>query len=380
MVNINLSFGRQKVVAVVDIASGGATVALITCPKDAASTLLASARSALSLEERTDEQRKGLIGEQVGETAAQAMKLYAAAGHAAPVSEVFVFVHMPWARTEMLHAHAAYDHEQKILDTHIAALVKESLKTARTIDLRQLLEGSVVRVELNGYPTARPEGKYARSLAVTAIASDADAKVRSAVEGAIHRSFPVARISWRTTLRSFMTVARECLPQDSYLVVNVGATDTHIASVHEGRMDQLVIPEGAGTILKRLAGQRSPEEVLTYFRMLSRDACSSETCESLRQAMASVEPELVRVFGEGISKLAATRKVPNCTILAAHPDLEQWLAQFLSRIDFAQFTVTTLPLEVQTASSLDLSRWIGGAQSIDHATLGAALVNIECRS
>lgn len=379
MVNINSSFSRPKTAAVVDISVGGATVAIVTCPKDAAAMMLSTARSTLALEARTPEQQKGRIGEQVSEAAAQALKLYAAAGHNAPITEVYAFIHMPWARTEMLHGRSAYEKEIRVQEPHIAGLVKDSLKTAREIDLKRLLEGSVVRVELNGYPTTEPEGKYAHEVGVTAIASDADAMVRSAAEGAIHTSFPVARIAWRTALRSFMTIARESFPQDSYLVVDVGVDDTHLVSIHEGLMDQVVIPEGARTVLQRLASQRSPDEVLTFFRMLARDACSSETCENLRQAMAATEPELVRVFGEGLAKLASSRKVPNRVILAAHPDLEQWLAQFLSRIDFSQFTVTTLPLEVQTASSLDLSKWVAGAHSVDHATLGAALVNIECR-
>lgn len=380
MLNVNLSFARLKVAAVVDVAPGGAGVAIVTNPHDAASTILASAYSALSLEPRTPEQQAALIGEQIKEASAQALKIYASSGHKTPISDVYVIVHAPWSRTIMLESAEKYDAEVRIHAARIEEMAKSALDKAREIDQTRILEASVIKVSLNGYPTPNPDGKYAHLLSVVSLASDCDAVVRSSVEAAVQQSFPVARHMWRSGLRTLMSVARESLQSEHFLIVDMGATDTHMVAISESGMLQLVLQEGTATILRRIAAQRSADEVIGFLRMLSRDACSTEACDSLRSAIATAEPELVRVFGEAMAKIAAHTRVPNDLLLMTHPDLESWLSTFLARIDFAQFTVTSMPLSVNTALSLDLSRFVAGAHNADTLTIGAALVNIENRA
>ena len=96
--------------------------------------------------------------------------------------------------------------------------------------------------------------------------------------------------------------------------------------------------------------------------------------------MAKVEPELVRVFGEGMAVCAAQARLPNKLILITQPDMAPWLAKFFSRIDFTQFTLTTQPFSVETIAPADLSAWVTAARGVVLDTgvaLSAALVNRE---
>lgn len=380
MLNFNVGFSRSHVIAVADVGPGGASVSILSAQKDGPTTILASARSSLTLEPRTEEQEKARIGEQVKEAAALALKLYASTAKQVPITQAYAVVHAPWTRTEVISVEEHYDVETRIHRAHIEAAAKKALGAVQNVDASLLLEGSVIQVAINGYVTAMPEGKDGHSLKVTSIASDCDPTVRGAVEGAIHQSFPVATITWRTGIRALMTVAREASSGGTYLLVDMGVADTHIASVNDGVLSQLVIPEGTRTILSRVAASKSPEETLGFMRMLSRDACSTDACEAIKTAIATAEPELVRVFGEAIAKIAQANRVPNEVLLATHPDLESWLSGFLARIDFAQFTATSMPLMVTSAQTLDVSRWVAGAHTTDAPTLSAALVNIESRS
>ncbi len=380
MVNINIGFNRAHSTAVIDVAAGGACVAICASTKDSPATVLATATSALSLESRTEEQSKAQIGEQVKEAAAQALKLYTSAGHNAPISEAYVIVHAPWAHTSLSASEEHFERETLIQSALISAHAKKALADTKNIDVGNVLEASVIRVDLNGYATPAPEGKRAHSLRVTSVVSDCDAAVKVAIKGAVEQSFPVARISWRSGIRALMTFARESHLDTSFLVIDMGIEDTHIVSFRDGEMNQLIVPEGTRTILSRIATGRPADEVAGYLRMLSRDACSTDVCDALRQAVATTEPELVRVFGEAIGKIAAKNRVPNGVLLLVHPDLEMWLAGFLARIDFAQFTETSLPLTVHTAQSLDVSKWVAGAKTSDACTVAVALVNIESRA
>lgn len=377
MVNIHLGFGRQRIAAIVDIAPGGARVAIISVRKGQRSSVLALGRSALALEQRTEEQARSMISSQIEEASDQAFRAYSEAGLVDPISDVYIFVHAPWSRTAMISGEHVYDGEFRVEAPHIAEIVKESMSSSKDITPKNIIEGSVIRVYLNGYPTKDPEGKDAHRIRALAIASELDPVLRKNIEGAVHRKFPVGRSSWRTSLRAYMRAAHEIMQKESYVVVDMGVDDTHIAAVHDGTMDQLVVPEGVRTILARISGGRSAEEVLGYMRMLSRDACSSESCEAVKQAIATMEPELVRVFGEAMAKIGATNKIPNDVLLITHRDLEPWFAVFLARIDFAQFSLTAMPLSVHSATTLDTSAWIRGLESADLPVFETILVNIE---
>jgi len=380
MVNINIGFNRAHSIAVIDVAPGGATVAICSSPKDSAATVFSIASSALSLESRTEVQAKSQIGEHVKEAASQAIKLYTSAGHSAPISEAYVIVHAPWARTALSSSEEHFEHETLIHSALISGLAKKALADKVGKDTGDALETSAIRVDLNGYATPMPEGKRAHWMRVTSIASDCDPAVKAAIKGATEQHFPVARISWRSGIRALMALARESHLDTSFLVIDMGVEDTHIVSFRDGEMNQLIVPEGTRTILSRIAAGRPADEVVGYLRMLSRDACSTDACDALRQAVATTEPELVRVFGEAIGKIAAKNRVPNGVLLLAHPDLESWFAGFLARIDFAQFTETSLPLSVHTPQSLDISKWVAGAKTSDASTVAIALVNIESRA
>ena len=209
-----------------------------------------------------------------------------------------------------------------------------------------------------------------------------------AIAAGFQQVFPAAKLLWRSGIRALMMLAREsaterALPNESmtlsrhYLIVDMGVDTTHIVSVRGAAFEQRVVPEGARTILARIAGTKMPEQVLTSLRMLERDASSTEESDAVQKAIALAEPELVRIFAEPIGQMAATRRAANDLLLVTHADLEPWLKRLFSRIDFSQFTVTTLPFTVRTPSSINVSRWVTGETADDSLAVALALVNIE---
>jgi len=159
---------------------------------------------------------------------------------------------------------------------------------------------------------------------------------------------------------------------------------THIVAVRKGvPAETAVVAEGKRSILKRIAGDKMPEEVLALMKMLEDDKCEPAACEAIKAAIAHVEPELVRVFGETIGKLAAKRRLPNPLIIAAHADLLPWLSRFFSRIDFTQFTVTMQPFIPKAIGQEYVTDLIDVPSSLSvdlGLLLAASLVNIEQRS
>ena len=117
--------------------------------------------------------------------------------------------------------------------------------------------------------------------------------------------------------------------------------------LRESVSESVGVQEGLATILKRISSGGLPEETLTQLRMLASDTCSSDTCKALKDSLASIEPDLAKVFGEAFATLASKRRLPNSAILCSPAELSPWLQGFFARIDFSQFTATMQPFTVE---------------------------------
>jgi hypothetical protein len=146
------------------------------------------------------------------------------------------------------------------------------------------------------------------------------------------------------------------MPVKEYVAVDMTGEATGIVVVREGIVDkELSMPEGMYTILRRFTEKGMPEETLSLMRMLEREHCDTEACDALKASIGRVEPELVRIFGEGMAKLASPQRLPAHLAVAAHTDISPWLSRFFSRIDFTQFTQTAQPFIVHALTPKDLA-------------------------
>lgn len=366
--------GRESVVAIVDVSAGAAGVALLSVGRRGPARVLACGQSTLSLEEHTDAQHLVAITQHIQAAGEAALKAFTDAGHHNPITQAYVFVHAPWVSTSTISSERKhFESDVRITEALIGELAQSVVRQVKNSE--RLLEASVVRVALNGYPTARPIGKYAHLLEVTSLISIDDADIRKVVGPAVSKLFPAATLTWRSFARALVTFFREASTYGQYLAIDMRAEATNLISYRFGQLEQSVAPMGIATILGKLGGE--PADTLSALRMLSTDACSTEACERVQTAMLAAEPLLVKSFGEALSKIAATHRSSNDLLLVTHPDLEPWLSRFFSRIDFSQFTVTTLPFSVHTPSPIDADALVIGTLPDIALTIDCALVNIE---
>ena len=334
----------------------------------------------ISIEQETAEHSVAAVGERIDDVCKRLNEKAALKGINARVSKVYCIVHQPWAHSMTVRKRVDYPEETKIHDTHISAVAKEMLAEVKGVDMNAMMEAAVIRTWLNGYPVVHAENRNAHALVVCAIVSDLDQTVKKNAEGAILRAYPTASIEWRSAARAMQTVLGSLLREDeNYLVVDMGLDTTHLISVRDGfPIGERVVPQGLRTILTRIDPKRVAEETLGFIRMLSRDTCEGAACEAIRTAMASAEPELAKIFGEALGGLAAERRLANTLVLSAHPDIVDWMKQFFSRLDFTQFTSTTLPFSVALLEQKDARVQVSSDEDLHTQIIfAAALVNTE---
>lgn len=380
MIGLHVS-SREEIVAIADIESGSAQVAVLAVPKSGPVRILTHAHSLISLEKESSEHSIGAIGERLGDVCARVLQMLADKKIRVPVHSVYCTIHAPWARTQNLRKRTDFDDETRVKESHIKAAAKDTLSQAGVQNSGGMLEASVIRTWLNGYPVRDPEGKSALSVAIAAVVSDVHPEVRRNAEATLAKSFPVAQIEWRSFSRAMLYVLSRLFQDDeNYVAVDLGMDATHVVSVRESMVrGDTVVPIGIRGMLGQIDPSRSVEETLGLIRMLNRGACEGAACETAQKAMATIEPDLAKTLGAALGELAATRRLGNTLVLFAHPDIAEWMERFFSRLDFAQFTATMLPFSVQTFSADLVAQWVSDdtTPAVSAHLLEAALVNTE---
>lgn len=381
--------GKQsgRAVAVADIGGGSAGVAIVEPSANGPAKILASERAVLPYEDRSPDASATGVLAQLNEVAAKAFASYSSRKDktSTSVGAAYAVIRAPWTQSKTLRASSEFKEETVVEPQMISALAQEALKGLEGADQANVFETTVVRVELNGYPTASPKGKPAHDIAVSLLASECDQKIRAGVSDALSRVFSCPPPTLRSGTRALLSVLRESavLPKDCF-VVNMTSLGTSLVVVRKGVVgDSTTVPEGTHSILKRVGGGKLPEETLTLMRLLALDQCENESCEAIKTSLAQAEPELVKVFGEALGKMSAARRIPNTLVLAAPQDIAPWFSLFLSRIDFAQFTVTTRPFAPRALSPQDLKElivYVPGVKLDPGLSVASALVNIEERT
>ncbi len=351
----------EKIVAVADIGSASAGIALIAVQKGKPAYVLGANRAILPPEKRKEDALIAGIGEMILEAGRNVLEAYARDRQKdpGPVKELYAVVHAPWTHAKSVGARAKFEESTRITGHTISHLAQEALASETGFDRKNFLEASVAKIQLNGYSTNAPEGKWAHEVALTGLVSDCDPRMRSVIETNLGQVFPHMRPAFRSSTRALLSALRGYMPIKEYVAIDMTGEATGIIVVREGIVDkELSTPEGMHTILRRFSEKGMPEETLSLMHMLEREHCDTEACETLKTSIGRIEPELVRLFGEGMAKLASPQRLPAHLALVAHADMSPWLSRFFSRIDFTQFTQTAQPFIVHELAPKDLADFV----------------------
>jgi len=367
-----------KRVAVADIGSGSAGVAIISIQDGKPAHIESLHRSILPLEERTPAAVMSGLKNALSESAAKAMEK--AGVQKGALESVYAIIRAPWVRSKTICASRKFAEETRITNEIISTLGKEALQGDKELDHQNLIEANIIRAELNGYPTGNPVKKRAHIVTLFTLIAECEPRIKTLVEETLTRAFsrpPKLRSGTGALLSS---LRERSAMHTSYLVVDMTSTATSIFAVHKGSpTHHMIVPEGTQTILKRLAGKKMPEETLSMMRMIARDHCEDAACEEVKGKMAEAEQGLIKTFGEAMAELAKTEQLPNALLLITEPAMSSWLTEFFSRIDFTQFTKTAQPFSVEALSSADIRSLVAATETVDDIGLlvASAFVNSE---
>lgn len=371
----------SKTFIVADVGAGGSAAGFLI-QEDGPGLMQAAARSHPSLEERGPDAALAQLARTFAESADAARAQAAKAGVHAPEA-AYIIIRSPWTVSRCLSIERAFDTETAVTDDLISSLAKEALSKGAEA-ASELLEASVVHIELNGYPVASPAGKKARHLKVAVLVSTMEKQYRDAITAVAQKAFPGIPLKLRSHVRTLLVALKNEQHDRNCVVIDLADDGTTVSVVRKNLLDsETRIAAGVQTLLARIAKTGSREETLALLSMLEKGTCTSAACDEITQALSAAEPELTKIFGEGLATLATQRRLPNDAYLMAQSDIAAWFAQFLARIDFAQFTLTSQPLSVHVVGPAEFESLVHlspGVMTDPGLCLAAALVHSEQHS
>lgn len=371
----------RAVVALADVGSANAGFALVDVRRSKPAVVLVAHRNTLPPEERSAEAAIARLPELLEDAGKRVLEQYANMSRkkGGAITRAYVVMRAPWVHSKAVRLSKNFPQETRVSARIIADIAKEALHSVDGIDKQNFLEATVTAVELNGYLTKEPEGKVASSITLTGLVSDCDPRVRASAGQTLGRLLPHVAPAYYSATRVLLVALGDRMMGRDCVIADVSSDASTITVVYNGvAQAQEIIGEGVHSIAKRLVPSGMPEETIALLRLIEREQCDTDVCQSLRDSIGRVEPELVRLFGEAMGKIAASRRLPSQLVLCTHTNMSAWLARFFSRIDFTQFTQTAQPFSVQEITASDFTDGVqaerGVALDVGLAA-AAALVN-----
>jgi hypothetical protein len=338
----------RGVVLIAQILSERVSFASVDITGEVPVVLLAQ-HAELPAAERTREQGSQQLIALVGERCVAFVDAYSKSDgsrECGPISSIEVHLGAAFAEAGTATYTAKFAETQTVTDSLIASAAEKALSLLPKTD-RIVIESHVMRVCVNGYSTAKPVGKSGTSITVTVFQSTAEAPIRTRLEQVLNQALPGQPLLWRSFARDLMSVLRAHAPSRHHLIISMEGTASHCVSL---RGDEIAshasVNFGTGHIFEQLAGNGSLEETRTLVRLAGKDACSTPACEAIRAKLAATEPLIVKTFGDEFASLSQVYRLPNNCLILGDADMAPWFEHVFSRLDFAQFTITSQPLEV----------------------------------
>ena len=371
-------FGRRKAQqgATLVVSIGAAQVALcIVVQSRGTQAIVLSAEGALAPEKRSNPQTSAALKQLLLDKATTLLKTYSDT-NAARIRRVFVVLEAPLSQASIVSARKTFPEAERVTDTLLDSLARSALADAGS--KADFLSASMLRVQLNGYNTERPEGKYAMAVDLIGLTATAEAGLKDALVATLQTLLPDVRISmWSGTLALIKTVLdRGGVDADNSLALHVSVEGTELVAFHD-RVPSICafIPVGMRTIAEKAAPGKPAQATLDALRLATRGELSDTAVATDESSLMRMESELAHDFGEALSKLSAGQRLPPGALLIAPPEIADWFSRFISRIDFAPFTMTAQPFTASILRPQDTSQNGRGAPNSIALSLALSLLH-----
>lgn len=363
----------HDLVLVVDVESDGASAALVQLHGSKPAEIVAAVRTELPYESRSADAQIAGVRACIDEVTDKILTMRPPDIRGKLVS-AYAIVHMPWADVRVILGDARNKSDVRVTDNLISHIAQEAMKK-ESMDPAAHIESSIIRVELNGYPTSAPIDKRAKHIVLTILASTCDIAIRESVLQAVQRAHITRPPLLRSTVRGF-ALGASCIPTSppgDHTIVDISRAGSRVIHITDGLPTTLTtIEHGLNSLFTHIAPNKHPADILALMRLVEAGECTEEACTSFLQNLGRAESQLSEIYTQAFTSIAKQGLLPQSLILIVHPTLAPWLSRFFTRPEFSPCVTTHKPFSVQI---LDATHFTQSVQVREHVDVSLGLIS-----
>jgi len=213
-----------------------------------------------------------------------------------------------------------------------------------------LLEKKIIEMRLNGYPTAYPMGKEARTLKTSVLLSLFGTDVEREVNHITETMFHTPPTRFHSFAGVFFSAVRDIFAKEEhFLLLDVGSEVTDVGIVRDDVLEEMIsFPFGKNGVLRALSDTLQTSVTDAEMRITLYRSGKSEPKESekIRTALSVVEHTWQEALTKAIGELSQSITVPRSVFLTADPDLGEWFRVAILECTIGSLAVGALGFNV----------------------------------
>jgi hypothetical protein len=180
---------------IASIASAGFSLGIAEVADEHA-TLSASLRTDLPMAQRTNAQAAALLKQHLQEQGEGFLKDYAKQHGHKRIRNIYAVLQAPMSNAAVISTRKVLERESRITDALLDECARDAIGTMT--ERSDFLGARLLQVRLNGYPTTKPEGKYAQEVEIEGLATTLDPQVKEPILASLQALSPSAHLQVRS--------------------------------------------------------------------------------------------------------------------------------------------------------------------------------------
>ena len=368
----------DRVVAILDVDGDSVGVVLAHVIPKMPLAILGEKRVRLPASDRTLEHSAARLADILENSSLELLN--SIRGMSYVVDTAYIVLRMPWVSTRLVRRAVYSGKEVPVTREFINTVAMNAISGDIVPSQEDYLEGRVMRVELNGYPTNDPLGKRAHTVDLTLLVSESPKREREIVKAAVQRTFPVAHVEWRSGTRAMAHAMRtRAQAEKEYLFVDVGPESSQLTLVSDGVITaHETVPFGLRAFV---SGGEVSEDIIRDSLLAHRDARHAPSLDAaVRAHMARKGEDAVAAFAPALAAVSHGRSIPDRVHALAPQESQVWLSHVFDRPECSQLKHSHGPIHMLPVNAASFAPVFHTSDAVQDPSLAlaCALVHNEC--
>ncbi|MFA5838480.1 MAG: hypothetical protein WC849_00880 [Candidatus Paceibacterota bacterium] len=202
----------------------------------------------------------------------------------------------------------------------------------------QIIEKKIMQIKLNGYETADPYHKIAKTIEMDFFISSVSKNIIKIFEDSLFRFFNDTKIYYHTFVNSVFTTLRDLNSSiDDYIFLDISGEITEVAIVKNGVLfDSVSFPLGKNTMVRKLSEtlETNKEEALSRISLYKSDNLVEFSKSKISKAIDDTMRDWHQLLDLSIKKLLSNIALPQVVFFMSDDDIKTLIGDFIKLYKF----------------------------------------------